>query len=49
MAKQATLDKEAVAERDWLEQVVDALGAGRPVREVPVPEAAAARRGGCTR
>ena len=34
-------DKEAVAEREWLEQVVDALGAGRPVREVPVPQAAA--------
>jgi ribosome-binding ATPase len=33
-------DKEAVAERDWLQAVVDALGAGRPVREVPVPEAA---------
>ncbi len=31
----------AVAERDWLESVVDALGAGRPVREVPVPEGAA--------
>ncbi len=39
-------DKEAVAERDWLERVVEALGAGRPVREVPAPEAAgeAARR-----
>jgi ribosome-binding ATPase len=33
-------DKEAVAERDWLEQVVDALGSGRPVRDVPLPEAA---------
>jgi ribosome-binding ATPase len=33
-------DKEAVAERDWLEQVVEALGSGRPVRDVPVPEAA---------
>ena len=39
-------DKEAVAERDWLERVVEALGAGRPVREVAAPEAAgeAARR-----
>jgi GTP-binding protein YchF len=34
------LDKEAVAERDWLEQVVEALSSGRPAREVPVPEAA---------
>ena len=33
-------DKEAIAERDWLERVVEALGSGRPVREVPVPEAA---------
>jgi ribosome-binding ATPase len=33
-------DKEAVAERDWLERVVEALSSGRPVREVPVPEAA---------
>jgi ribosome-binding ATPase len=33
-------DKEAVAERGWLEQVVEALSAGRPVREVPVPETA---------
>jgi GTP-binding protein YchF len=41
VTKQArSLDKEAVAERDWLEQVVEALGAGRPVREVPVPAAA---------
>jgi GTP-binding protein YchF len=31
----------AIAERDWLAAVVDALGAGRAVREVPVPEAAA--------
>ena len=30
-------DKEAVAERDWLEQVVEALGSERPVRSVPVP------------
>jgi GTP-binding protein YchF len=34
-------EKEAIAERDWLEQVVEALGAGRPVREVPIPAAAA--------
>jgi ribosome-binding ATPase len=34
-------DKEAVAERGWLEAVVEALAAGRPVREVPAPEAAA--------
>jgi hypothetical protein len=33
-------EKEAIAERDWLEQVVAALGSGRPVRDVPVPEAA---------
>ena len=33
-------DKEAIAERDWLEAVVHALSAGRPAREVPVPEAA---------
>ena len=33
-------DKEAVAERDWLEAVADALRSGRPAREVPVPEAA---------
>ena len=44
VTKQArSLDAEAVAERDWLERVVDALGAGRPVREVAVPEP---RRGG---
>ena len=29
-------DKEAIAERDWLEAVVEALGAGRPVRDVPI-------------
>ena len=34
------LDKEAVAERDWLEAVVEALSSGRPAREVAVPEAA---------
>jgi GTP-binding protein YchF len=33
-------DLEAIAERDWLERVVEALGAGRPVREVPAPNAA---------
>jgi ribosome-binding ATPase len=31
----------AIAERDWLTEVRDALAAGRPVRTVPVPEAAA--------
>ncbi len=30
----------ALAERDWLEQVLEALGAGRPARSVPVPKAA---------
>jgi hypothetical protein len=34
-------DAEAVAERDWLEEVVAALASGRPVRDVPVPDAAA--------
>jgi GTP-binding protein YchF len=34
-------DAEAIAERDWLEQVVAALAEGRPARSVPVPEAAA--------
>jgi hypothetical protein len=34
-------DAEAVAERDWLEQVVAALAEGKPARSVPVPEAAA--------
>jgi GTP-binding protein YchF len=33
-------DKQAVAEHEWLQRVVEALQAGRPVREVPVPEAA---------
>jgi len=33
-------DKEAVAEQAWLEAVVDALGAGTPVRDVPPPAAA---------
>ena len=36
-------DKEAIAERDWLQAVVTALGEGRPVRSVPVPDAAARR------
>jgi GTP-binding protein YchF len=34
-------DAEAIAERDWLEQVVEALAAGKPARSVPVPDAAA--------
>jgi ribosome-binding ATPase len=43
VTKQArSQDKEAIAERDWLEAVVDALGRGEPVRDVPVPQAAAA-------
>jgi ribosome-binding ATPase len=29
--------KEAVAERDWLERVVEALGRGEPARSVPAP------------
>ena len=33
-------EAEAVAEREWLERVIEALSAGRPAREVPVPEAA---------
>ncbi len=42
VAKQAkTLDKEAIAERDWLEKVVAALERGEPVRSVPAPEMAA--------
>jgi ribosome-binding ATPase len=32
-------DKEAIAEQAWLERVVEALGAGTPVRDVPAPEA----------
>ena len=41
VTKQArSQDKEAVAEQAWLEQVVEALGSGRPVRDVPVPAAA---------
>ncbi len=33
-------DKEYVAEQAWLEQVVEGLGAGSPVREIPPPDAA---------
>jgi GTP-binding protein YchF len=33
-------EKAAVAEHEWLQGVVEALQAGRPAREVPVPEAA---------
>ena len=33
-------EKEVIAEREWLEAVVEALSAGRPAREVLVPEAA---------
>ena len=41
VTKQAkTGDKEAIAEQGWLEQVVDALGSGRPVRDIPAPDAA---------
>ncbi len=41
VTKQArSLDKGAIAEREWLEQVVEALASGRPVRDVPVPDAA---------
>lgn len=41
VAKQAkTLEKEAVAERDWLERVIAALERGRPVRSVPAPDSA---------
>ena len=43
VAKQAkTLDKEAVAERDWLADVVAALERGEPVRSIPVPDAVGA-------
>jgi ribosome-binding ATPase len=41
VGKQAhTGDSEAAPERDWLAAVVEALGAGRPVRSVPAPAAA---------
>ena len=33
-------DAEAIAEREWLEEVVEALSSGRPAREVAIPEAA---------
>jgi ribosome-binding ATPase len=33
-------DSEAIAERDWLEQVVAALAEGRPARSIPVPDGA---------
>jgi ribosome-binding ATPase len=33
-------EKEAIAEQEWLDGVVEALSAGRAAREVPVPEAA---------
>ena len=40
VAKQAkTLDKDAIAERDWLSDVVAALERGEPVRSVAVPDA----------
>ena len=40
VTKQArALDKEVVAERDWLTEVVAALERGEPVRSVPVPDA----------
>jgi len=37
-------DKAAIAEEDWLRQVIEALQAGRPARTVPAPEAAPAAR-----
>ncbi|MDP9187770.1 MAG: redox-regulated ATPase YchF [Actinomycetota bacterium] len=33
-------DKQAVAEREWLQSLTEALAAGTPAREVPVPEGA---------
>jgi GTP-binding protein YchF len=33
-------DKAAIAEEEWLRQVIDALQAGQPARTVPVPDAA---------
>ena len=36
-----TGEAEAIAERDWLQKVVDALAEGKPARSVPVPDAAA--------
>ena len=42
VAKQAKSgDKESIAERDWLEAVVEALASGRAAREVPAADAAA--------
>jgi ribosome-binding ATPase len=41
VAKQAkSLDKVAMADRDWLEAVIDGLGAGNPVRDIPTPAGA---------
>jgi len=41
VTKQArALEAAVVAERDWLEAVVEALGAGNPVRDIPAPAAA---------
>jgi len=37
----ASGSKEAVAERAWLERVIEAVGRGKPVRDVDVPAAAA--------
>jgi GTP-binding protein YchF len=38
VARQAkSLDKAAVAEEKWLRALIEALGAGRPARSVPVP------------
>jgi ribosome-binding ATPase len=36
----ASGDAQALAERDWLERVVDSLARGNPVREVPAPPTA---------
>ncbi len=45
VAKQAgSGDKEAIAEREWLQDVVEALRRGEPVRAVPPPDGAAAAR-----
>jgi ribosome-binding ATPase len=38
-------EPEAVAERDWLAAVTAALASGRPVRDVPAPDAAAGAPG----
>jgi GTP-binding protein YchF len=44
VGKQAKgLDPEAIAERDWLADVVAALERGEPVRSVPVPDAVGPR------